>query len=291
MITELLIAAGAIWLLRQNKSVSGIGAAKRKPRRIWAEVEAAQKAGIDLTDPTGYMHHENELRRMAQGKLSASKSEKPDEQRYFAQLRRAYKSIAGTNLPYRTYNIRNEFGDIILTYNDYELNKLPQTAADYVESEERLSPTDPFGIGYWSTIAEIALGQLKFVWKTNEKKTLRGVESLVFGTSAPKERKLRISYLASPEKGGVYPEKYAHRLWESWLSDMDMSLDDMEILDGVIEAIRTCQSVGQAQQICIDEYLSAHQQQEAPPEEYWAQSDIFDNNPMYDPATVTELPF
>lgn len=250
MITALLITGATLWLLSRNKRVSGIGATKRAPRRIWSEVEAAQKAGIDLTDPNGWEKHAQVLRKLSNGKLTASKSDKPDEQRYFNQLRRAYKSIAGTNLQPKQSVVRNEYGDVILVYNDYELDKLPQKAADYVRD---FGGIDGYEMGYWRTLADIATGRVKFVWSS--KGVHRGVEKLIFGTSAPAERKARISYLATPEKGGVYPEIYAHKLWEN----EDQVSTDMDFLDGVLDAIRTCQSVGQAQKILIDNYMKAHQ--------------------------------
>ena len=63
------------------KDLSGIGATKRPVRRLWNEVESAQRAGIDLSDPEGWKNNAPVLRRMSEGRLSASASAKPDEQR------------------------------------------------------------------------------------------------------------------------------------------------------------------------------------------------------------------
>ena len=257
MITALLLGAGALWLLGHKRNgVSGIGATKRK-RRIWSEVEAAQRAGIDLNDPNGWEQHAGQLRKMANGKIPASRSDKPDEQRYFNQLRRAYKSVAGTKLPYSENIVRNENDDVILIYRDYHMDELPKTAANWMIGEEKTDP-DIERAAYWSTIAEIALGT-KFVWNSSKNGIHRGACELIFGKSAPEERKRRISYLATPEKGGIYPEQLAHRAWEA---DVTERSDDQQILNGILSAIRDCTSVGQAQQMCIDEYLRAHQVEE-----------------------------
>lgn len=236
---------------KKMESIKGVGAAKPK-RRIWTEIQKAQEAGIDLSNPTGYKGKEKILRSMAYGKLARSVSAKPDEQRYFNQLRRAYKSIAGTVLPHDQSVVRNEHGDVILVYNDYHLDQLPQKAADWVEQQAQQNAGAPYEYGYWATVAAIARGK-KFVWKS--KGAHRGIEQLIFGKSAPGERKLRISYLASPDKGGVYPEEFAHSLWER----NDGAQDDQEITNGVLEAIRNTTSVGAAQQACVSDYMDAHQ--------------------------------
>lgn len=244
-------AAAFLWCRKHTKGTSGIGALKKQPRRIWKEVEQAQKHGIDLTDPEGWKGNEETLSWMSQGKLSASKSGKSDEERYFNQLRRAYQSIAGTDLPYKESKVYNENGDVILVYRDYEKDKMLARAIE--EMKDNWWSQNLSGKGaMMQTIADIASGNLKFVWSS--KGEHRGVEKLVFGQSVPSERKQRISYLASPEKGGMYPEAYAHLLWEQ----TDGNADDMEILDGVLEAIRQCPSVGKAREDVMYEYIKNH---------------------------------
>ena len=247
--------AGAI---KKRRSIEGIGASK-KPRRIWAELSAAQNAGIDFSDPNGWKGNENKLTNLmfnfnAVPKLRAT-DQKPKEQRYFEQLRRAYKSVAGTTLRPTQSVVYNEYGDPIVIYNDYHLSELPKTAAEWMLNEAQANVANPEQAAYWITIASIANGA-KFVWAS--KGEHRGVQQLVFGANAPTERKQRISYLASPEKGGVYPEIFAHKIWEH----MDRNADDQEITNGVLQALREVTSVGQAQKICVDEYMAAHQVQE-----------------------------
>ena len=239
--------------------VSGIGAVRRSKRRIWSEVEQAQKHGIDLTDPDAWKNHTDTLSWMAQGKIKEGASDKPIEQRYFNQLQRAYKSIAGTNLPYTENVVRNENDDVILIYRDYQLDKLPAKAAEYMYDQaiENMH-NDPETSAYWATIAMIADGQLKFVWSSTKDNVHRGAEKLVFGKSAPVERKRRISYLASPAKGGRYPEEYAHQLWERTGADTD----DQSITNGVLAAIRDIDTKGSAAEYCKREYLQAFQVEE-----------------------------
>ena len=256
-------AAYAAFVFARTRGIfgtSGIGAAKRPVRRIWSEVQQAQSHGIDLSDPDGWKRNADILRTMSRGKLTTNTSGKPDEQRYFNQLRRAYKSIAGTGLPYDESVVRNEYGDTILVYRDYHLDELPKKAAEWIESTFiRNGGDDTYG-AYWKTIADIATGRVKFVWASDG--VHRGAQQLIFGQSVPAERKMRISYLASPAKGGQYPEAYAHYLWESVFGTEYTT--DQDILNGVLDAIRDCTSVGQAQQMVVDEYLKAHQPTEQP---------------------------
>lgn len=260
MITALLIGAGALWLIsRKHNGVSGIGATKRPKRRIWREIEEAQRAGIDLTNPNGWEGNKGKLDRIMflnDAEPRASKSDKPTYQRYFGQLSRAYKAIAGTNLPYDESVVRNENDDVILIYRDYHMEQLPSKAAEFIYTEFYSTSGDADN-AYWITIADIATGRAKFVWSSS--KQHRGAEQLIFGHSVPSERKQRISYLASPAKGGVYPEPYAERMNADVF---DGKADDTVLLDGVLEAIRTVTSVKQAQEMCIEQYMKAYQVQE-----------------------------
>ena len=83
----------------------------------------------------------------------------------------------------------------------------------------------------------------------------RGVEEVAFGASSPMERKARISYLASPQKGGVYPEVFA----ESIVGNSDYAheyVDDQELLNGVIDALREVSSVRQAKEMILNKYIN-----------------------------------
>lgn len=233
----------------------GIGVIRPK-RRIWNEVEDAQKAGIDLTDKSAWEKHASLLRRMASGKIKEDGST-PMEQRYFNQLARAYKSIAGTNLPYKESVVRNENDDVILIYRDYNLAHIADKAAQYIYDQAVSTMiTNPEDSAFWATVALIADGS-KFVWKGD--KTHRGIEQVTFGAqSTPEERKKRISYLASPQRGGQYFDAFVHKLWER----TDGQADDHFIANGVIDAIRTVDSRGAAIELCKQEYMKAHQIEE-----------------------------
>ena len=247
--------AGAI---KRKNATSGIGAVRKQPRRIWSEVEQAQRAGIDLTDKEGYKGNEKILSLMSQGKIKQDGSS-PVEQRYFSQLRRAYKSIAGTNLPYEESVVRNKNGDVILVYRNYNMDRIAKDAAQYMyDLAIQNMSNDPEASAYWATIARIADGDLKFVWNSTKDKVHRGAEQLVFGQSVPAERKARISYIATPAKGGQYPEEFAHHLWER----TGQTADDQEITNGVLEAIRDINGKGVAAEYCKQEYLKAHQVEE-----------------------------
>ena len=255
MITALLIGAGALYLLRRNKRVSGIGMAKRKAkRRIYSEIESAQNAGIDLTDKSGWQGKEKKLNEIMRKHniVMHGNSDKPEAQRYFNSLRRAYDAIAGTNLPHKTSKVYNEYGDVIIEYHDYDLQNMLQNAVVWFEDSVLTNPIDGQQLGYNAALCAIAQGT-KFVWKS--KGEHRGVEALVFGASAPTERKLRVSYLASPDKGGVYPEQFAHYVWEHYTQTNG---DDMSITDGVLAALRDIQSVGQAQKTITEMYVESH---------------------------------
>lgn len=256
MIAELLLAAGALWLIRKNKSISGIGALKRKKKRyIWKEVQWAQDNNIDLDDKNGYEKHEDKLAKKAE-QFIHNESDRPKYIRYFNQLRRAYQSISGTGLKPTQSIVYNDLGDVILVHYDYHLDQLPQLAAEHFRKS--VSATDGYTIGYWYTITGIALGTLKFIWKGD--KIHRGVEAMVFGRQAPTERKKRISYLANANKGGVTVDQYAHQLWQNIT---DGNGDDQEIANGIMDAIREFNSVGEAQDYIIAEYLKYIAPQEA----------------------------
>lgn len=258
-------AAGLLALLRyksKQAGTAGIGAVKQ-PRRIWVEVEAAQREGIDLTAKsyddlvTGSQEDLFVLARRFgyKGNKKAQQHLEPLAKGYFNTLRRAYKSIAGTNLPYDESVVRNENGDMILTYRDYHLDQLPEKAAEWIRTNY-VRPVGDAIDAWWYTLADIATGRVKFVWKGD--KIHRGVEQMVFGRPAPQERKERRSYLTTAKNGGQYVDEYAHHLWQSVFD----GADDQVITNGVIEAILNCSSVQWARDYIVQQYLQANQVEE-----------------------------
>lgn len=256
MLTTLVIIGATLFLLRKaKKNIAGIGRVERVKRRLWRELETMQKDGVRFDDKEGYKGHEPILRKAALQAGLKDEGKRPVEQRYFNQLRRLYNSVAGTDLPYTESRIKNRLGDDIVIYRDYHLENLPKIACE--EAAEEAMETmhlDSSRPAYWYTIAQIGLGNVKFVWKSNRDRTRRGVEELIFGHNAPSERKQRISYIATPEKGGVYPEQFAHRIWEA----ADMRGDTQVILDGVLQAIRETTSVGAARELCEHKFIIDH---------------------------------
>jgi hypothetical protein len=86
----------------------------------------------------------------------------------------------------------------------------------------------------------------RFVWGDKVSKggavLMRGLEGSLFGgKNHTGERRARIGLLANPEKGGVYPEQYAHSLFEE-----DGGMDDSAVLNELLETLRTVTSRRQA---------------------------------------------
>lgn len=235
-----------------GKKVSGIGAAYK--RRIYGELASVNNL-VDFSMP--YEDQSQQAKRVLESNCNSINKKYPNRQpitveKYFRQLKRAYNAISGigaTNLPYKQYDIYNHRGDLILTHRDYGTPEEQfQDAIDYIELSRANSYED---LGFWDTIIAIATGT-KFVWSSSG--SHRGIESLVFGTNAPAEKKQRISYLATPQKNGIYPEAFAHKIWEKSLDG-----DDMEILNGVLEALRTVTSVKEAKKMIIERYEQDHE--------------------------------
>ena len=106
MITALLIGAGALWLIsRKHKSVSGIGAARK--RRIYKELSLAQQAGVDFTKPYEDLTDEEieSLQRVS--------NETGYTETYYKSLQKAYNAISGIG---ETYDVVNANGDKVLTW-------------------------------------------------------------------------------------------------------------------------------------------------------------------------------
>lgn len=169
-------------------------------------------------------------------------------------MRRAYKAISGigaTYLPYKTYEVYNHRGDLILQHRDYGTpDQMFHDAIDYI-LQNNINDSEEYG--YWETVAAIANG-LKFVWES--KGIHRGIEELIFGGGKhPKERKARTSYLASPQKGGMYPEVFAEKIIGN-SSFANEYMDEQDILNGVLDAFLNIESRQQAKQIILNEYIN-----------------------------------
>lgn len=242
------LLAGAALLLC-NREQHGIGAVRRN---WYKEIAELQHNGVDLT----LDYDQLDTRQKDAVKYVCNRSgyttrstrySKPES--FYRSCVSAYRKVAGSvgviNYPYETYNIRNQRGDVILTYNDYDEDRDFQRALSMLPSfGDDLIRTDTEA--YCATIAFIAQGG-KFVWKNkyapgSKSKLLAGVEAL-FGGNSNGERKLYMGICATPERGGVYWEKFAERL----------NLDE-DLRGGVEDAIRSCNSRKLAKDIIMDAY-------------------------------------
>lgn len=258
MIGFLTIAGIALLALRKKRGVSGIGAVQK--RRIYQEISELQRYYPHIDFTLNYEDQSEDAKKQIQtacekryNKVYPNRQPLTPE-RYYKQLKRAYNTISGigeTGLPYRESVVKNNYGDIILIHRDYGTPEQKLRDAIVYIKEQYIEPgTDDYSIGYWGAILAIATGT-RFVWRSY--KNHLGIEDLIFGKSAPTERKIRISYIANKEKGGEYPEQYAESLLQYSLGG-----DDREILDGVLEAIRSVESVKQAKDIVLDKYMRDH---------------------------------
>lgn len=239
--------------------VSGIGAAKFK-RRIYHEIAELQK-DVDFTnsfeDQTERGIRMIERNCNILNDMYPNRKRKVEPKRYFNQLRRAYNSIAGigeTTLPFKESKVTNDNGDVILVYRDYGTQHMQLIdAIDWLR--EVTSATDGQMIGYNETLIFLANGG-KLVWNNSKNNIHKGLQAEILARGSNAERKSRISILANPNKGGIYPDTLAHQIWQSNSSYRE--LDDYYIKEGVLSALQTITSAGQAQNEILRQYYDAH---------------------------------
>lgn len=253
MIGLITIGAIALLALRKKRGVCGIGAVKK--RRLYHEIDRLQPIvdfSLDYEQQSPQAKEEIEIHSNRYYNDIYTKRKPISPEKYYKQLKRAYNAISGigeTALPFYESKVRNEYGDIILIHRDYGTDEQKlRDAIDYIDENYHGSDYD---IGYWNALLAIAAG-LRFVW--NSKDHHRGLEELMIGAKSDAERKKRISYLATPNKGGLYPEAFAHNI----IQDNWRATDDLEILNGMIDAFREVNSVKEAKQIVLDAYLRDH---------------------------------
>lgn len=126
-----LLTIGLIGLaLCKRHGVSGVGKVERVKRRIYKEIAAAQKLGVDFDlkyadlsnsqlnslEEVGHMFGWKQTKRSIEsGKLYT--------EAYYNSLKRAYNAIAGIGIgaaDYNTHTIRNGKGKIILQWREYD---------------------------------------------------------------------------------------------------------------------------------------------------------------------------
>lgn len=130
MIGLLTIGLIGLALFTKKRGVSGIGKVERVKRRIYKEIAAAQKLGVDFDLKYNELSNSqiNSLEEV--GKLFGWKqtrrsieSGKPYTEAYYNSLKRAYNAIAGIGIgaaDYSTHTIRNGAGKVILQWREYE---------------------------------------------------------------------------------------------------------------------------------------------------------------------------
>lgn len=129
MIGLLTIGLIGLALCTKKRGVAGIGKVERVKRRIYKEIAAAQKLGVDFDlkyadlsnsqlnslEEVGHMFGWKQTRRsLESGRLYT--------EAYYNSLKRAYNAISGIGIgaaDYDTYTIRNGKGKIILQWREY----------------------------------------------------------------------------------------------------------------------------------------------------------------------------
>ena len=130
MIGLLTIGLIGLALCKKKRSVSGIGKVERVKRRIYKEIEAAQKLGVDfdlkynelMNSQLNSLEEVGKMFGWKQTKRSIE-SGKPYTEAYYNSLKRAYNAIAGIGIgaaDYNTHTIRNGKGKIILQWREYD---------------------------------------------------------------------------------------------------------------------------------------------------------------------------
>ena len=130
MIGLLTIGLIGLALYTKKRGVSGIGKVERVKRRIYKEIAAAQKLGVDFDlkyadlsnsqlnslEEVGHMFGWKQTKRsLESGRLYT--------EAYYNSLKRAYNAIAGIGIgaaDYNTHTIRNGKGKIILQWREYD---------------------------------------------------------------------------------------------------------------------------------------------------------------------------
>lgn len=129
MIRLLTIGLIGLALCTKKRGVSGIGKVERVKRRIYKEIAAAQKLGVDFDLKYADLSNSqlNSLEEVGilfgwkQTKRSLESGRLYTEA-YYNSLKRAYNAISGIGIgaaDYDTYTIRNGNGKIILQWREY----------------------------------------------------------------------------------------------------------------------------------------------------------------------------
>lgn len=241
-----------LFSLLKKRHLANIG--KTEPRHWLYEIAVAQQNGIDLFsdyDP------KDEITLAKLAEENGVKLTRRDYlnnvtrlgEKYFAQLVRKFKPIKAQigAAPVEKVNIRNSEGEIALTVYDRNNTRRDwENAVSYVADELAVN-TDSREGAEWATILAIATGT-RFVWKDKANGTKGLAHHLFQGNykDLEGERKAYFSILATEEKGGIYPERFAERL----------SLNENR-LDAVLDMLKQFNSKSKAQYAVLQAYYDS----------------------------------
>ena len=259
----LLIGAFALWFLTKKKDPEQIGKVK-----FLKAISEAQKCGFKFgTDKTKFTGREildldniGKSNGYRQTKTSRE-SGKPYHQAVYDYLNSKFKQIAGIgkiDYPYTPYKIYNENDDLVLEYRDYDPDLDLRKAIDELDAYVNM----PRRYGELATYAFLADGG-KFVWESKKTKsgtrTAAGVKDELFGSDRTPaethqyEKKARRKILGSPDKGAQYPVKFAESISSNVMID-----DSREVLNGVLDALRSCSTPEDAKKYLLDQYYEQY---------------------------------
>ena len=185
----LFIAGLAAWMIaRRNKSVAGIGAAKR---RIFKELSLAQKAGVDFTKKY------DELSASEIKALQKVSNETGYTENYYKSLKKAYDAISGIGA---TYDVVDEAGNTVLTWVEDPANSQARTAysaADEAERERALLEAreieDDRALYEQQKASEIDEREKRLAeTRKRLKKSGRSSQMALFGVDAPEYTKMKL---------------------------------------------------------------------------------------------------
>lgn len=249
-----LIISGILAKAAIDNRTSGVGKIK-----TYAAINRAQDYGIEFGKRPDELTSQEELHLKSVGKYFGIKQPSSSTTSYptyvYRKLNSAYKAISGINYPYQEFVVKNDRGDIILIHRDYDKER------DLIEAGKELPgehECNNYRDGYIATVYYLATGG-RFHWKSSQYQN--GVEAEIFGKKSPDERKLRMQALTnSKHPDGYYPVSFAEYL----VSDNG---DELDVRDGVFDAIRDFYSPAAAKEYILDNYYKQFQYEEMPEEE------------------------
>ena len=257
MITGLLLGSIAYALYRMHAGTDGVGKIRRN---IYAEIEHAQKNGVNLSMKYADQRNIDSLLQymMQHYRWSPSRtSGKRPEEQYYNSLRNVYRKLAGNvgAMPGTEHVIHNQRGDVIMVYTHYDIEKDLQNAKDLYSSAFSAT-SDSYDRGYAATVLWIANGG-KFLWK--DKGTKRGLESELFGRQAPEERK-RYGWILSTKGRSVDEMAEAASGYDG---------DSLDVRNGVLDAVRDFSSQKDANDYILNQYYDFVEKEQGYSAEYY----------------------